>query len=253
MTAYTTNTIALAEGHTIEGAAVYKKRRILDDLSISAVLGNASILTSIRVSKKLPVAVRFADVTNSDAYRAAVSRKDWMVVDRLILDVLARSRVDYARLLDAEEWMHAFSGRLCAEAKTAHAAYRWMDPPELDSYLGGTFESRVEGDHTRRGFKALSMNPSLNFLFRKVKMTVPLNCDMRRYIKCIRYTTLPRQVEVEDERITDEKGGGNANEAEIRVPDGTPVPVGTTFTARQSAPVDKRVIVNLNEMYAVEH
>lgn len=253
MTAHTTDTIALAEGHTIEGAAVYKKRQILDDLSISDVLDNKSILTSIRTSKKLPVGARFWDVTASDAYRTAVSRKDWMVVDRLILDVLARSRVDYARLLSAEEWMHAFNGRLCAETETANAAYRWMDPPELDSYLGGTFESKEEDNRTRRGFKALSMNPDLNFLLREVKMTVPLNCDMRKHVKCIRYTTLPRQVEVKDERITDEKSGGNANEAEIRVPDGTPVPVGTTFTARQSAPVDKHVIVRLNKMYTVGH
>lgn len=251
MTMYSTGTITLAEGHAIEGAVVYKKRRILDDLTINSVLKKASLLTSVKTSKKLLDLGQFGDVDIADASRAAAVNKDWAVVDQLVLDVLAQKRSVYAMVLDAEEWMRAFSGRLCAEVETAHAAFRWMDPPELESYLSGTFESRVESNHMRRGFKALSMNPDLKFLSRKVMMTVPLNNDIRDCVRCIRYTALPRRVKAEDERIGDDKSARNAVEAEIRVPDGTPVPAGTTFTLQKNTSVDRRVITRLGEMYAV--
>ena len=253
MIAHSTDTITLAEGHAIERARVYRKRKILDDISISAMLGKSSILASVKASQSLLNRDHFGGTTTSYVYRAAVSRKDWTVADQVVLDTLAQNRAAYTRLLDAEEWMHAFSERLCAEGEIAHAAYRWMDPPELDSYLGGTFESKEEDNYTRRGFKALSMNPTLNFLLRGVMMTVPLNRDMRRCLKCVRYTALPRQIRVEDERIADEKSGGNAKEAEVRVHDGTPVPAGTIFTVQQGVPVDRSVIARLNEMYAAKY
>ena len=135
----------------------------------------------------------------------------------------------------------------------ARAAFRWIDPPELQSYLGGVFESRMEDNRTRRGFKALTINPGLKFLWRKVMMTIPLNLDMRKCVKCVRYTTLPRQVKVEDERIADEMTAANVNEAEIRVPDGTAVPVEAIFTVQHDALVDKRVVSMLKEMYIVRY
>ena len=253
MTALNTNTIMLAEGHAIDRAAVHEKRLVLDDLHIGAVLGMARAKAKVGKFVSSPDAGYFGSASASDAYHAVVARKDWATVDQLILDALARDRAIYDKFLDAEEWMQAFSGRLCAEAEAAHGAYRWMDPPELESYLGGTFESRVEDDLTRRGFKALSMNPALKFLLRKVMMEVPLDSGMRRNVRCIRYTALPRQVEARDERIEDAKNVVNVKEAEVRVPDGTPVPAGTTFTVQQNAPVDKRVIAALKEMYVVRH
>ena len=119
--------------------------------------------------------------------------------------------------------------------------------------MGGTFESRIEDDLTRRGFKALSMNPRLKFLSRKVKMEVPLGYDVRRRVNCVRYTSLPRQIEAKDERIEDAKNSSNATEAEVRVPDGTPIPAGTTFTVQEGASVDRRVVGRLKEMYSVKH
>ena len=251
MTVHTAGTIALAEGHTIESAVVHKKRRLLDDLPIETVLRQVKVVAGVDALSELLDRSRFEGGVISDAYRAAAARKDWMEVDQLALDALARNRAVYAKVLDAEAWMYAFSGRLCTEAETAHAAFRWIDPLELQSYLGGVFESKMEDNRTRRGFKALTINPDLKFLWRKVMMTIPLNLDMRKCIKCVRYTTLPRQVKVEDERIADEMAAVNANEAEIRVPDGTAVPVGTVFTIQHDALVDKRVIAMLKEMYTV--
>ena len=253
MTAHSAGTITLAEGHTIEGAAVYKRRRLLDDLPIEAVLDRAKAAASIDVLTELLDTSRFGSMITSDAYHTAEARKDWKVADRLVLDTLALNRTVYARVLDAEAWMLAFNERLCAEAETAHVAFRWLDTQELESYLGGTFESKVEDNCTRRGFKALSMNRNLNFLLRKVTMTVPLNLDMRRCIKCVRYTTLPRRVKVEDERITDAMAATNADEAEIRVPDGTPIPAGTTFAIGHDAQADGCVITMLKESYTVKH
>ena len=172
MTVHTAGTIALAEGHTIESAVVHKKRRLLDDLPIETVLRQVKVVAGVDALSELLDRSRFEGGVISDAYRAAAARKDWMEVDQLALDALARNRAVYAKVLDAEAWMYAFSGRLCTEAETAHAAFRWIDTTELQSYLGGTFESRVEDNLARRGFKALSINSSLNFLFRKVKMTV---------------------------------------------------------------------------------
>lgn len=252
MTTHSAGTITLAEGHTIEGAAVYKRRRLLDDLPIEAALDRAKTEASVDACTELLGVSRFGSMIIVDASRTAVARKDWSAADRLILDTLAQDRAAYARVLDAEAWMLAFSGRLCAEVETAHAAFRWLDPPELESYLGSTFESRVEGNQTRRGFKALSMNPSLSFLLRKVMMTVPLNHDIRKCVKCVRYTTLPRQVKVEDERIADAMVAVNIDEAEIRVPDGTPVPAGTTFAIEHDAQVDGRVIAMLKDLYMVK-
>ena len=230
MTAGAAGAIVLAEGHAIDRAAVDRKRRILNGLPIAAVLLRTRVWAKASVPVKLLDVDYFGSVSIFYAYRAAVACKDWPTVDRLVLDALARKPSAYDRLLDAEEWMQAFSGRLCAEAETAHAAYRWIDPPELESYLGGTFESRVEDDLTRRGFKALSMSHDLKFLLRKVMMAVPLDC-MRGRIKCVRYTCLPRKLKARNERIEDAKSALNAVEAEVRAPDGTAVPSGTVFTA----------------------
>lgn len=217
MTARAADTITLAEGHTIGQAAVDKKRRMLDGISIDAVLDRTRGWARASVYTKPPDAGYFGSTAIYDVYREAVARKDWPAVDQLVLDALVRRPSAYAKLLDAEEWMRAFSGRLCAEAKTARAAYRWMDPQELGSYLAGTFDSRVEDDLTRRGFKALSINPALNFLSRKIMMAVPLDNYMRGRVECVRYTSLPREVEARDERIADAKTDLYANEAEIRV------------------------------------
>ena len=153
--------------------------------------------------------------------------------------------------MDAEEWMQAFTHRLCFEARTARRAYRWLDPPELESYINGTFESRVESNHTRRDFKALSMNPGLNFDTRSVALEVPLGHVMRKSIKCVPYTIIPREIDIPDERISDPKNMAFAAEAEVRVPDGTAVPSGTVFTIKPNARVDQGVVMSLEKKYIV--
>ena len=164
---------------------------------------------------------------------------------------LAATPSNYNTVLDVEEWMRAFSGRLCSEAGTARSAYRWLDPPELESYANGTFESRVEGDHTRRGFKALSMNPGLNFEMRSVVLKVPLGHVIRKSIRCVPYTIMPRDIDAPDERISDAKNMAFAAEAEVRVPDGTAVPSGTVFTIKPDAGVDQGVVMALEKKYTV--
>ena len=169
--------------------------------------------------------------------------KNWLGVDKLVLDTLAPIGPDYGRFLDAEEWPRAFSNRLCAEAEAARAAYRWLDPPELESYLTGTFESKAESGRTRRGFKAPSMNPDLNFGLRKVVLKVPLDHGMRKSIRCVRYTAMPREADGPDEGISDPKNASYAREAEVRVPDGAAVPSGAVFTIKQGARVDQDVVM----------
>ena len=101
MTARGAGTIILAEGHTIERAAVSKKRQILDEVSIDAVLGNIKTLAHANEFVKPLDAGYFGSAGISDAYNAAAARKDWATVDRLVLDALAESHSRYGRVLDA--------------------------------------------------------------------------------------------------------------------------------------------------------
>ena len=245
-------TIELAPGHVISRAAVRRKMLLLDDLSIDDVVGMiADIWNGISPLMRSLDARYFGSSTVSDAYRSAAARKDWAAADKAVLDPLARNRARYGRFLEAEEWMHAFTERLRAEAERACNAFRWMDPPELQSYLDGTFESKVEFGGTRRGFKALSLNPGLKFLSRPVVVRVPLVPRMRRSLRPVCYTALPRYIEEKNERIADPKNAINAREAEVRVPDGTAVPSDSAFIVKAGTSVDERVARALKRRYDV--
>lgn len=178
-------------------------------------------------------------------------QKNWPLVDKLVLDLVKNTPSDRDRLLDAEEWMWAFNGRLRTEARTARSAYRWLDPPELQSYLRGTFESKAKAGCTRRGFKALSMNPNLNFESRKVMLEVPLGTGLRKSLRCTHYTVLPRDIRDEDERILDPKNAEYVKEAEVRVPDGTAIPPTSIFTVKPEARADPDIVAALGELYTV--
>ena len=109
----------------------------------------------------------------------------------------------------------------------------------------------MEFGGTRRGFKALSLNPRLNFLLRPVALRVPLVPDMRRSLWHVRYTVLPRRIEEKNERIADPKNAINVEEAEVRVPDGTAVPPDSAFVVRAGTTVDEWIVRALEEMYEV--
>lgn len=83
-------TITLAESHANDRAAVDKKRRILNGLPIAAVLRRTDEWARASVSTKSPDARYFGSASISDACNAAATRKDGPIVDRLVLDALAR-------------------------------------------------------------------------------------------------------------------------------------------------------------------
>lgn len=147
--------------------------------------------------------------------------------------------------------MRAFTAWLCGTALGVNCAYRWIDPPELGSYTGGTFESRIEEDGARRGFKALTTNPELWFEGRKIKINVPIDDIIRNSIRCVHYTALPRRILESDERIDDPKEARYAVESEIRVPDGTPIPPGTEFVLMSGTRVDRAVTKELRRRHKV--
>lgn len=130
--------IVLAPGHAITRSGRRAKQKALEEIPMCDVLRKAeSVHTS---SNKIIGEVDkefFGSAAISMRYHGLVAQKNWPAIDKLVLDTLAATSSDYSRFLDAEEWMQAFSGRLCAEVGMACSAYRWLDPPELKSYLGG--------------------------------------------------------------------------------------------------------------------
>ena len=171
MTVHVPDAIVLAPGHTITRSGVDAKKKELNDLPMRGVLDKVDYIRSITIKAVGKLDGRLFDNTaDSKTHRDLAAQKNWPKADKMFLDALAVTPSNYNAVLDAEEWMQAFTYRLCFEARTARRAYRWLDPPELESYINGTFESRVESNHTRRGFKALSMNPGLNFDTRSVAL-----------------------------------------------------------------------------------
>ena len=252
MTVHGPDAIVLAPGHAITRSGVDAKEKELDGLPLRGVLKKVGDIRSntTEVAGTLDDG-HFGNTVVSNRFHDLLAQKNWPKADKIFLDALAVTRPGYNALLDAEEWMRAFSRRLCSEVGTARRAYRWLDPPELESYVNGTFESRIESNHTRRGFKALSMNPGLNFDMRRVALGVPLGHVMRKSIRCVPYTIIPRRIAVPDERISDPKNIAFAAEAEVRVPDGTAVPPGTSFTIKPDAGVDQGVVMALEKKYTV--
>lgn len=252
VTAHAPDAIVLAPGHEITQSGIQAKEKEFEGVSLSDVLVKAGGVHSgtIEAIRDLDK-IFFGSTALSAKYRHLAARKNWPAFDKLFLDALSNRHHGYNIVLEAEEWMRAFSARLCAEAGVARSAYRWLDPPELKSYVNGTFESRVESGFTRRGYKALSMNPNLKFEARKVMLEVPLDLDIRRSIRCVRYTVIPREIDVADEKISDPKHAAFVTEAEVRVPDGAAVPPGAVFTIEPGTQVDQGVVMELEKRYAV--
>lgn len=113
------------------------------------------------------------------------------------------------------------------ELGKADVLLRWIGAEEIQSYAGGTFESRVEADGGRRGYKAFSIARNVYSQTRPVAVTVPINGDVRRVVEPAVYTSLPRPLDASEERAGDAKHLECAIETECRVPDGTRLPHGT--------------------------
>lgn len=246
------DTISVAPGHTISMQGVRKKLAALDGFSMPEVLSAAEGAWREVWEHREPVdAGYFGSDKIYGRYRAAQARKDWQESSRLILGARRLDSMEYRRLLDAEEAAHAFSVWLCGTALGTDRAYRWIDPPELESCMGGTFESKIEADGTRRGFKALTINPRLQFEGRKIQMRVPIDGSMHRNIQCVQYTILPRNIEEKDERVCDPKEAVHAAEAEVRVPDGTPIPPSADFVVLPDAGISRDAANALGTRYKI--
>ena len=243
--------IRLAQGHAISMHGVREKLAAFDALSMPRVL--AAVKSSLTGVERGGAVSRdcFRSGRCFDRYMVAQAGKNWDESDRLLLDALRLDRAKYGRILGAEETARAFSAWLCGTAFALDYAYRWIDSPEMGSCVGGTFESRIEADGTRRGFKALTTNPKLRFEGRKIQMLVPMGGAVRRRIRSVQYTALPRRIEERDERIGDPKSAEHVAEAEIRVPDGTPIPPRTHFAVLPGARIDKEVAMALGARYRI--
>lgn len=236
----------IAPGHSIDICGVRKRLAAFDSLSMQGVLSAAKdVGQTVQKYGGVVDEKYFGSSEVFERYEAAQMRKDWAESDRLSLDALVEDRAGYRRIIASEETMCAFSAWLCGTALGADRTYRWIDPPELEIYTSETFESRIEEDGARRGFKALTTNPKLWFEGRKIKIQVPIGNIIHTSIRCVRYTTLPRRMRESDERIDDPKEAVHAAESEIRVPDGTPIPSETEFVVMQDAGIDRVVTKEL--------
>ena len=245
--------IMLAPGHYAERNAICTKRAILDKLSIDRVLCRMTDIDASVGTLNHPLGDEFFGRTGAYVrYARAMARKDWSMSDSMVLDALASDAIAYRKMIEAEEWSRAFNGWLRRLAFNTPFAYRWIDPVELESLKSGTFQSKVEKGIKRRSHKALSLNSNLEFFGRKVMLTVPLTASMLGSVQCVSYTALPRIIVEEDEEIGDSKNVGHADEAEIRVPDGTAIPPGTVVSVQQGTIIDERTLAGLEKWYTIK-
>ena len=171
--------------------------------------------------------------TEARLYKLAVDKKDWRLADRIYIEALrAREPAMLQATLDAEGWARAWNVILCEELARIGILWRWIDLEELQSYLGGTFQSRIEKDGGLRLYKAFSVDKNAYSINRPVTVVVPINRVVRSAVKATTYTALPRQLEAAMERMDDKKYVKYANETECRIPDGTRVPRGTKIQVR---------------------
>ena len=112
-------------------------------------------------------------------------------------------------------------------ASRATTLYRWMDLVELESYLGGTFESRTVPGKGRRGCRLFSLWTNGYALERPARPAAPVDDAVRGKLRTAVCTALPRPASSAEERIDSRKHLAKADETECRLEDGTGVPGGT--------------------------
>ena len=169
----------------------------------------------------------------TDLHESAIKSKEWGRADRMCVEALRRHDQDALRAtLHAEGCAKAFNVLLVENLARAPVLVRYIDTAEIQSYAGGTFESRAEDGGGRRGYKAFSMHVNPFSFERPVVVEVPIDRDVRRAVRPVAYTALPRQSVESEERIDDPKNISHADETECRLPDGTRVPYGTKMWVR---------------------
>ena len=162
------------------------------------------------------------------AYEEAVGAKDLYRADNIYLDRLKILHLDmYDETLRMEALAREFSSDLADQVSKSRRIYRWADLAELESYRNGVFESKRRRDKSRRGCTLFSLGPNPYARKRPVSIEVRVDETIRRKLLPATYTALPWTVTPEKEDIHSRKHLVHAEETECRLPDGTPVPIGT--------------------------
>ena len=163
-------------------------------------------------------------------YSSAVAVKDWPEADWTYAeDLHYKDLALFKTAIIAEGWARALNIILAEEFIRIDTLHRWMNFAELPSYKDGIFQSRMEADGEYRLYKACSMAENAYAKTRPVALIVRIDEDIRRVVKLVSYTALPRPLRSRNERINDGKHLKYAAETECRIPDGTRVPRNTTM------------------------
>lgn len=183
----------------------------------------------------------------TERYTSAANAKNWPEADRIYMEALLnKDPLAFQQTLETEGWARALNVILDENFDQIDVLWRWISPEEVQSYSGGTFESRVEEDGGRRGFKALSIGPNAYSMERSVYVIVQIDENIRRVAVRPDYTALPRPLESHEERLGDGKHIKYAGETEWRLPDGTRVPRGTRMFVKLGTldPTDRARLIS---------
>lgn len=168
--------------------------------------------------------------SGAERYRSAVAVKDWPEADWTYAeDLHYKDLALFKATIIAEGWARALNVILAEKFSLISTLHRWMNFAEIPSYKDGIFQSRVEADGECRLYKACSMDENTYAKTRPVALIVRIDEDIRRVVKLVSYTALPRPLRSRNERINDGKHLKYAAETECRIPDGTRVPRNTTM------------------------
>lgn len=161
-------------------------------------------------------------------YKSAVKSKNWPEADLTYARGLAIKRpVEFDAMRSAEGYARALNVILTENLPLIPTLRRRIGLAELEGYKHRAFESRIEADGGRRGVKSFSMYENDYFKNRPVKVIVTIDERIRRAVRPVGYTALPRLTDPSKERMGDGKHLRYAGETECVVPDGTPIPPDT--------------------------
>lgn len=177
------------------------------------------------------------ETSEANQYWLAVKGKKWYEADLLYMNGLKRKdRAKFDSVIEAEGRARALTHVFREQFAQCDVLWRGASWEELEGYKNGAFESRIEKDGGRRGYKALSMWRNEYCNDRELVIKVPINDAIRRAVKLATYTALPRPLQPFEERIGDAKEIRHADETECRIPDHTRVPRNTTIHVRVEKP-----------------